>query len=101
MSPEEILTAVGLATGGVGAMAVLVASFKTNTAKTWQNTAESWREEAEAQKARADRVIDELTSIKNRLSHLERYNERLISIVSSVSPERVSAALHAGEGEIT
>lgn len=100
MSPDEILAAVGFSTGGMGAVAILIASFKTNTAKTWKGTAESWREEAEAQKARADRIMDELTDIKNRLSHLERYNQRLITIVSSVSPDRVSAALRAGEGEI-
>ncbi|MBT2383861.1 hypothetical protein J7E86_09720 [Streptomyces sp. ISL-11] len=54
-------------------------------------TAEVWKSEAEAQKARADRLQDDLTEIKLRLGRIEAENGRLIELLTALDPARVAA----------
>ena len=83
MPPSQILSYVGTISVILAALAVVIASFKTNTAKVW-------REEAEAQKQRADRLAGDLTEIKNRLSRIEAENKRLIQLLTSLDPNRLA-----------
>ena len=50
-----------------------------------------WKEEAEAQKARADRLEEDLDEIKERLARIEKENQRLIEILTALDPERLRA----------
>lgn len=63
---------------------VVIGAFRTNTAKVW-------KEEAEAQKARADRLAEDLTEIKDRLTRIEDENKRLVELLTALDPERVRA----------
>jgi small-conductance mechanosensitive channel len=65
-------------------VAVVVAAFRTNTARVW-------KEEAEAQKARAERLENDLKEIKERLTHIERDNARLVALLTSLDPNRLAA----------
>lgn len=53
-------------------------------------TAEVWRAEAEAQKARADRLADDLGEIKTRLARIEAENVRLRELVVALAPARLT-----------
>ncbi|MBF6056169.1 hypothetical protein AF335_32975 [Streptomyces eurocidicus] len=55
-------------------------------------TAEVWRSEAEAQKARADRLQEDLTEIKERLTRIEAENARLIALLTALDPARIPHA---------
>jgi Fe-S cluster assembly scaffold protein SufB len=68
----------------IAAAVVILAAFRTNTARVW-------KEEAEAQKARADRLAEDLTEIKNRLTRIERENARLIQLLTALDPNRLAA----------
>lgn len=68
----------------IAAAVVIFAAFRTNTARVW-------KEEAEAQKARADRLAEDLTEIKDRLTRIERENERLVQLLTSLDPARLTA----------
>lgn len=67
----------------VAAAAVLLASFKTNTAKVW-------KDEAEAQTARADRLERSLDEINAKLSRIEKENARLLDLLTSLDPTRLA-----------
>ncbi|MCF3100975.1 hypothetical protein IPZ58_05220 [Streptomyces roseoverticillatus] len=54
-------------------------------------TADVWREEAAAQKARADRLQDDLSEIKLRLTRIETENQRLVELLTALDPARVAA----------
>jgi predicted nuclease with TOPRIM domain len=56
-----------------------------------RGTSNVWKEEAEAQKARADRLEDDLNEIKERLSRIEKENARLIELLTALDPERLRA----------
>ncbi|MFC4501756.1 MULTISPECIES: hypothetical protein [Streptomyces] len=58
---------------------MILAAFRTNTARVW-------KEEAEAQKARAERLENDLKEIKLRLTHIERDNARLVQLLTSLDP---------------
>ncbi|MEU6765910.1 hypothetical protein ABZ916_25760 [Streptomyces sp. NPDC046853] len=68
----------------VAALVVVLAAFRTHTARIW-------KEEAEAQKARAERLENDLKEIKERLTHIERDNARLIALLTSIDPSRLAA----------
>ncbi|WP_416972532.1 hypothetical protein [Streptomyces sp. 4F14] len=68
----------------IAAVVVIVAAFRTNTARVW-------KEEAEAQKARADRLAEDLTEIKERLTRIEHENVRLVQLLTSLDPARLAA----------
>ncbi|MEU5186987.1 hypothetical protein AB0G83_07505 [Streptomyces klenkii] len=52
-------------------------------------TAEVWKGEAEAQKARADRLQDDLAEIKERLKRIEQENARLLALLTALDPSRL------------
>ncbi|WP_367132490.1 MULTISPECIES: hypothetical protein [Streptomyces] len=52
-------------------------------------TAEVWKGEAEAQKARADRLQDDLAEIKERLKRIEQENARLLALLTALAPSRL------------
>lgn len=70
--------------GGViaGAIAIVLAGLRTNTARVW-------KEEAEAQKTRADRLIEELEEVKDRLTELEGYTQALVRLLSTIDPQKL------------
>jgi len=70
--------------GGViaGAVALILAGFRTNTARVW-------KEEAEAQKTRADRLINELEEVKERLQELETHTQSLVRLLSTIDPQKL------------
>jgi DNA-binding transcriptional regulator GbsR (MarR family) len=82
MSASEIFGAAGIASTVLSAAVIVIAGFRTNTAKVW-------REEAEAQRARADRLQEDLKEIKERLTRIEAENKRLIQILTSLDPNRL------------
>lgn len=73
---------IGMSVGIAGGLSVFLASRKTNTAKVW-------KEEAEAQKARADRLENDLQEIKERLTRIEDENKRLIELLTALDPARL------------
>lgn len=84
MTLSQFFSYSGPLTVVIAAVVVVVAAFRTNTARVW-------KEEAEAQKARADRLADDLTEIKNRLSRIEKENARLIQLLTALDPNRLAA----------
>lgn len=76
----EFLNSYGIPLAGL--LALVLAGVRTNSARIW-------REEAEAHKSRADRLIEELKEIKDRLTHLEKYNATLVAILSTIDPEKL------------
>ncbi|MEU5577770.1 hypothetical protein ABZ791_10825 [Streptomyces huasconensis] len=72
----------------IAAAVVIFAAFRTNTARVW-------KEEAEAQKARAERLETDLKEIKDRLTHIERDNARLVALLTALAPSRIAATRHA------
>ncbi|MEU1071568.1 MULTISPECIES: hypothetical protein [unclassified Streptomyces] len=75
--------------GLVGIAATIVGGFVVVRAAKEAKTAEVWKAEAEAQKARADRLQEDLTEIKDRLGRIEEENKRLVQLVSTIDPERL------------
>ncbi|MFC9231363.1 hypothetical protein ACFTZI_20775 [Streptomyces decoyicus] len=71
----------------VTAAVVVLATHRTSSAKVW-------REEAEAQKARADRLQDDMDEIKERLTRIENENKRLIELLTALAPERINSLRH-------
>ncbi|MGW1673298.1 hypothetical protein [Streptomyces sp. NPDC002324] len=84
MSPSQIYALGGTCAAIAAALAVILAAFRTNTARVW-------KEEAEAQKARAERLENDLKEIKERLTHIERDNARLVALLTSLDPTRLAA----------
>ena len=78
----DIINFGGALAGVSGAAALVAASIRTNSARIW-------KEEAEAQKTRADRLFGELEEIKNRLTHLEQYNRNLVTLLSTIDPQKL------------
>lgn len=78
----ELLNYGGAFAGVAGAVSLIAASFKTSSARIW-------KDEAEAHKARADRLIEELEEVKNRLTGLEAYTKTLVTLLSTIDPERL------------
>ena len=78
----EFLNYGGVLAGTGGAVALILSSIKTNSAKVW-------REEAEAQKTRADRLIGELEEVKDRLTELEGYTRALVRLLSTIDPQKL------------
>lgn len=88
MTPSQFFSYSGPLATFIAAAVVIFAAFRTNTARVW-------KEEAEAQKARADRLADDLTEIKNRLTRIERENARLIQLLTALDPNRLAAVRYA------
>jgi cytochrome c-type biogenesis protein CcmH/NrfG len=84
MTVSEFFSYSGPLATFVAAAVVILAAFRTNTARVW-------KEEAEAQKARAERLETDLKEIKERLTHIERDNARLIALLTSLDPARLTA----------
>ncbi len=84
MPLSQLFSYSGPLTTFIAAAVLIFAAFRTNTAKVW-------KEEAEAQKARADRLENDLKEIKERLTHIERDNARLIALLTSLDPSRLTA----------
>jgi cytochrome c-type biogenesis protein CcmH/NrfG len=84
MTLSEFFSFSGPVVTFIAALVVILAAFRTNTARVW-------KEEAEAQKARAERLESDLKEIKNRLTHIERDNARLITLLTSLDPTRLTA----------
>ncbi|MGK5627011.1 hypothetical protein [Streptomyces sp. URMC 123] len=80
--------------GLVGIAATIVGGFVVARAAKEAKTAEVWKSEAEAQKARGDRLQDDLTEIKDRLQRIEEENKRLVQILTTIDPERLSLLRH-------
>jgi predicted nuclease with TOPRIM domain len=81
MSIPDTLTACG---SFITAALVLKAGWRANTARVW-------KEEAEAQKARADRLENDMTEIKERLTRIEAENARLIELLTALDPVRINS----------
>ncbi|MEH6373684.1 hypothetical protein V7793_04895 [Streptomyces sp. KLMMK] len=77
--------------GIVGILATVIGGFVVVRAAKEAKTAEVWKAEAEAQKARGDRLQDDLTEIKERLRRIEKENNRLLEILSIIDPEKLLA----------
>lgn len=84
MTPQEIIGFGATAASIVAALILVRAAWQSNTAKVW-------KEEAEAQKTRADRLQQDMTEIKERLSRIEVENKRLIELLTALDPARVAA----------
>lgn len=84
MTPLNIFEYAGIATTVVAALVMTKAAWQLNTARVW-------KEEAEAQKTRADRLQNDMTEIKERLSRIEVENQRLIELLTALDPARVAA----------
>lgn len=76
----DLLNTYGIPIAGL--LALVFAGIRANSARIW-------REEAEAYKARADRTLEELEEIRKRLTHLEGYNATLVSLLSTIDPQRL------------
>ncbi|MEU1353895.1 hypothetical protein ABZ410_08315 [Streptomyces cinnamoneus] len=81
-----ILSLFGIASTIIGGYVVVRAAKEVRTAEVWKS-------EAEAQKARADRLQDDLTEIKMRLARIEAENGRLVELLTALDPARVAALL--------
>ncbi|QJS14192.1 hypothetical protein HKX69_05875 [Streptomyces argyrophyllae] len=55
------------------------------------NTAKVWKEEAEAQRARADRLQQDMEEIKERLARIEDENKNLVKLLTALDPERINS----------
>lgn len=86
MSTANILDLFGI----VGILATVIGGFVVVRASKEAKTAEVWREEAAAQKARADRLQDDLAEIKERLKRIEQENARLIALLTALDPALIS-----------
>jgi len=84
MTLSQFVSFTGPAALVVAAVVVIRAAFRTNTARVW-------KEEAEAQKARAERLDNDLKEIKQRLTQIERDNARLVALLTSLDPARLSS----------
>lgn len=73
----------------MGILATVVGGFVVVRASKDAKTAQVWREEAEAQKARADRLQEDLAEIKERLKRIEAENARLIALLTALDPSRI------------
>lgn len=94
----EILSTYGSPLAGLaGAIAFVLAAFKTNSTKVWRESSEAWREEAEVQKTRADRLIDELEGVKHELEELKKQTRTLVAVLSALDPEKLNE-LRIGRG---
>ncbi|MFF8629692.1 hypothetical protein [Streptomyces werraensis] len=82
MTLSDISSVTGPLATVVAALVVVLAAFRTHSAKVW-------REEAEAQKARAERLETDLNEIKERLTRIEAENKRLIELLTALDPARV------------
>ncbi|AYG80007.1 hypothetical protein DWB77_02127 [Streptomyces hundungensis] len=76
--------------GIAGILATVIGGFVVVRAAKEAKTAEVWKAEAEAQKARADRLQEDLTEIKDRLGRIEEENKRLVQLVSTIDPARLN-----------
>ncbi|WP_251018902.1 hypothetical protein [Streptomyces sp. ISL-11] len=74
-----------------GIISIVIGGYVVVRAAKEVRTAEVWKSEAEAQKARADRLQDDLTEIKLRLGRIEAENGRLIELLTALDPARVAA----------
>jgi hypothetical protein len=90
----EILNYGGVFAGVAGAASLVIASFRTNTAKVWQENAASWKEEAEVQKTRADRLIAEMEGVKHELEDLKKYTRTLVGVLSTIDPQKLEELRH-------
>lgn len=70
---QAITTWLGVASTAVGALVMAKAAGQLNTAHVW-------REETEAQRARADRLQQDMHEIKERLTRIEEENRRLVEL---------------------
>ncbi|WP_241826807.1 hypothetical protein [Streptomyces graminilatus] len=84
MDVQALMAYAGMAATAIAAVVMTKAAWRINTAKVW-------KEEAEAQKARADRLSEDLTEIKERLTRIEDENKRLVELLTALDPERVAA----------
>ncbi|WP_245876547.1 hypothetical protein [Streptomyces uncialis] len=84
MTPTDIFSYAGTAASVVAALVLVKAAWQTQTSRVW-------REEAEAQRSRADRLQADMDEVKERLAQLEAKNQRLIDLLSTVDPERLTA----------
>jgi predicted nuclease with TOPRIM domain len=75
----------------VSLLSTLAAAAVVVYASWRRGTTNVWKEEAEAQKARADRLEDDLDEIKERLARIEKENARLIELLTALDPERLRA----------
>lgn len=82
------LTLLGAFAGLLGLVGVVVAAFVVARSSATKAAAEAWRGEAEAQKARGDRLEEELLSIKARVTALELDNTRLKDLATGASAIR-------------
>ncbi|WP_019984546.1 MULTISPECIES: hypothetical protein [unclassified Streptomyces] len=82
MDIQALMAYAGMASTGIAALVMAKAAWRLNTAKVW-------KEEAEAQKARADRLQDDMDEIKERLSRIEDENKRLIELLTALDPASI------------
>ncbi|GAA0455912.1 hypothetical protein ACFQ2B_26050 [Streptomyces stramineus] len=76
----------------------MIGGFVVVRASKEAKTAEVWRAEAEAQKARADRLQDDLAEIKERLKRIEAENARLIGLLTALDPRQITPHTRTPEG---
>ncbi|MFC9591529.1 hypothetical protein ACFTUC_17285 [Streptomyces sp. NPDC056944] len=84
MNTQTLFQYAGIGTTVIAALVMAKAAWQINTAKVW-------KEEAEAQKTRADRLQQDMTEIKERLTRIEAENQRLIELLTALDPARVAA----------
>ncbi|WP_235482035.1 hypothetical protein [Streptomyces roseoverticillatus] len=75
----------------LGITSIIIGGYVVVRASKEVRTADVWREEAAAQKARADRLQDDLSEIKLRLTRIETENQRLVELLTALDPARVAA----------
>jgi predicted nuclease with TOPRIM domain len=84
------MTPIDLAMNTLGLAGLLVGGWVVVRASRDTRAVEVWRQEAEAQKARADRLQDDLTEIKDRLTRIEAENRRLVELLTALDPAQLS-----------
>ncbi|WP_435270935.1 hypothetical protein [Streptomyces sp. 1222.5] len=84
MNLTSVFEYAGMAATALAALVIARGSWQMNTAKVW-------REEAEAQRTRADRLQEDLNEIKERLTRIEKENQRFIELLTALDPERLRA----------
>lgn len=87
MNIQALMTWMAMASTAVGALVVAKAAWQLNTSHVW-------REEAEAQRARADRLQQDMHEIKERLTRIEIENVRLVELLTALDPASIGGARH-------
>lgn len=76
----DLLNTYGIPLAGL--LALLFAGWRTSASSVWRGEAEAWKE-------RANRVMDELEEVKEKLTELEGYTQTLVFLLSTIDPQKL------------